>query len=161
MSRIKTILVPVDFTDYSNRAADYAAMLAKQFRATLILVHAIEPFTYSMTDTVLVTDHYTALKVIAQRLIDALRRKVGKKGVKVKTLVLRGTPYVTIVEHARKNRANLIVMGTHGRTGLEHLVLGSVAERVVRLAPCPVLTVRSAKGRRRGRARHRKPLPFL
>jgi nucleotide-binding universal stress UspA family protein len=159
MSRIKTILVPVDFTDYSNRAADYAAMLAKQFRATIVLLHVIEPFTYSMTDTVVVTDHYTALKVIAQRLIDALRRKVGRQGVKA--LVLRGTPYVTIVEHARKNRANLIVMGTHGRTGLEHLVLGSVAERVVRLAPCPVLTVGDAKGHRSGRARHRKPLPFL
>ncbi|MBI5197126.1 MAG: universal stress protein [Nitrospirae bacterium] len=147
MLKIKKILVPVDFTDYSNSVVDYAVMLARQFEAEITLIHAIEPFTYTTTDTLLVTDHYAALKEIARPLMAALHQKVSKKGVKVKSLLTRGTPHSEIVGKARKSRSNLIVIGTHGRKGLERFLLGSVAERVVRLAPCPVVTVRVDKSR--------------
>ena len=156
MAQIRTILVPVDFTEFSNRAADYAAMIARRFGAKIQLVHVIEQFTYSVTDTIQVVDHYSALRTIAQPLMDTLKNRLGRKGVKVDGLVTRGNPAFQIVEQARKNRSDLIVMGTHGRTGVQHLLLGSVAERVVRLATCPVLTVRGAGKPSRGRERVRK-----
>jgi nucleotide-binding universal stress UspA family protein len=153
---IKRIVVPVDFTDFSRRAADYATMLARRFGAKIMLVHVIEPFTYDINETMWVVDHYAALKTIAERLLAQQQKVLSRKGVTAQTFLLRGTPPFEIVDEARKRRADLIVMGTHGRTGLEHLVLGSVAERVVRLASCPVLTVGSGRV-----ARHRKPLPLI
>jgi nucleotide-binding universal stress UspA family protein len=156
MKRITRILVPVDFTDYSTRAADYAAMLARRFRATIILIHAIGPFTYDVTDAALVVDHYASLHTIADRLMTGLRNRLARRGAAVRTVIRQGNPALEIIGEARRRRANLIVMGTHGRTGLEHLVLGSVAERVVRFAPCPVLTVGSGRG-----PKHRKPLPLI
>ncbi|MEW6324872.1 MAG: universal stress protein [Nitrospirota bacterium] len=158
MQGIKRILVPVDFTEFSQRAADYAAMLARRFRASVRLVHAVEPFTYDVTDTVQVINHYQALITIADRLMKNLRDRIGKRGVAVTSVILKGSPALQVVAEAKRRRVDLIVMGTHGRTGLEHLVLGSVAERVVRLAPCPVLTVGHP---RRSRARKGKPLPLI
>jgi len=156
MKMIKRIVVPVDFTDFSRRAADYAVMLARRFKAKVVLVHVIEPFTYDINETMWVVDHYTALQAIAKRLLAQQQKAVSRKGVAARTVLLRGRPSYEIVEEARKRRADLIVMGTHGRTGLEHVVLGSVAERVVRLAPCPVLTIGSGKAPKR-----RKPLPLI
>jgi glycine betaine transporter len=146
MAQIKTIMVPVDFTEYSNRAVDYAVRIAHPFKAKIRLLHVIEQFTYSVTDTIQVVDHYAALKAIADPLMESLKGKLRRKGLAVDTLVVRGTPYLKILEQARKDRSDLIIMGTHGRTGVQHLVLGSVAERVVRLAPCPVMTVRGRPG---------------
>jgi len=156
MKSIKRIVVPVDFTDFSGRAADYAVMLARRFKARIVLVHVIEPFTYDINETMWVVDHYTALKAIAERLLAQRRKALSRKGVAVQAVLLRGRPPFEIVEEARKRRADLIVMGTHGRTGLEHVVLGSVAERVVRFSSCPVLTVGSGKG-----PKLRKPLPLI
>jgi len=156
MKMIKRIVVPVDFTDFSRRAADYAVMLARRFRAKIVLVHVIEPFTYDINESMWVVDHYTALNAIAKRLLAQQHKALSRKGVTAQTVLLQGRPSYEIVEVARKRRADLIVMGTHGRTGLEHVVLGSVAERVVRLAPCPVLTIGSGKGPKR-----RKPLPLI
>jgi nucleotide-binding universal stress UspA family protein len=156
MPQIRSILVPVDFTVYSNRAVDYAAMLARQFGAKITLLHVIEQFTYSVTDTIQVVDHYAALKEIAQPLMDALKKKLHQQGLKVESLVLRGNPSLQIIEKTRKIHPDMIVMGTHGRTGIQHLVLGSVAERVVRMSACPVITVRGSEGRRAGRVRAKK-----
>ncbi|MBI3622243.1 MAG: universal stress protein [Nitrospirae bacterium] len=156
MKSIKRIVVPVDFTDFSRRAAEYAVMLARQFRAKVVLVHVIEPFTYDINESMWVVDHYAALKAIGERLLDQQRKALTRKGMAVQTSLLRGAPAFEIIDEARRRRADLIVMGTHGRTGLQHLVLGSVAERVVRLAACPVLTVGSGKG-----LKHRKPLPLI
>ena len=140
---INKILVPTDFTDYSEGAMNYAKMMAKKLGAGLLLVHVIEPFTYSVTDTIQVVDHYGALKAIAEPLMDNLRKKIQKEKLQVDTAVLSGTPYLEIIKKARQSGADLIVMGTHGRTGVTHLLMGSVAERVVRMSHCPVLTVRS------------------
>lgn len=156
MKMIKRIVVPVDFTNFSSRAADYAVMLARRFKARIVLVHVIEPFTYDINESMWVVDHYTALKAIGDRLLTQQQKVLGKKGVTAQAVLLQGRPSYEIVEEARKRRADLIVMGTHGRTGLEHVVLGSVAERVVRLAACPVLTVGSGKG-----LKHPKPLPLI
>jgi nucleotide-binding universal stress UspA family protein len=140
---IKRIMVPTDFTDFSKRAMEYAKMIAKKLNADLLLVHVIEPFTYSVTDTIQVVDHYAALKAIAEPLMESLEKKALKEKLKVSTAVLRGTPYLEIIKKARQSGADMIVMGTHGRTGVTHLLMGSVAERVVRMAHCPVLTVRA------------------
>lgn len=139
---IRKIMVPTDFTAFSDQAVEYASVIAKRFDSTIILVHVIEPLTYDLTDTIQVIDHFVALKAIAEPILDNLQKKLLKKGLQAKTFLLKGNPYLEIVEKARKTGVDLIIMGTHGRTGIKHLLVGSVTERVVRLAPCPVLTVR-------------------
>jgi nucleotide-binding universal stress UspA family protein len=142
MRPIKKILVPTDFSPHSDYALQYALMLAGAFKARILLIHVIEPLTYSVTDTLTVTNHFEALKTIANPLLENIRKRFQKKGLKVETNVLTGVPYREILNKGRQTQADLIVMGTHGRTGMEHILLGSVAEKVVRLASCPVVTVR-------------------
>lgn len=139
---IKKILVPTDFTAYSDHAIEYAVMVARKFEAKILLVHVIEPLAYSVTDTVQVFDHYTALKTVAKPILENLQKRLLKKSLKVDIILLDGNPYLEIVKKSRQAAVDLIIMGTHGRTGIKHLLMGSVAERVVRLASCPVLTVR-------------------
>src|SRR6266446_6499506 len=141
---IRKIMVPTDFSSRSDHVIQYAAMIAKIFKARILLVHVIEPFTYSVNDMLNVLDHFTALKTIAQPLLDNARKRLLKKALAVETALLTGVPYREILQKSRRARVDMIVMGTHGRTGVEHLLLGSVAEKVVRLAACPVLTVRSS-----------------
>jgi len=138
-------MVPTDFSPGSDYVIQYAAMIAKMFKARILLVHVIEPFTYSVTDMLNVLDHFAALKTIAQPLLDNARNKLLKKGLVVETALLTGPPYREILQKSRRAGVDMIVMGSHGRTGVEHLLLGSVAEKVVRLAACPVLTVRSSR----------------
>jgi nucleotide-binding universal stress UspA family protein len=149
----------VDFTEYSNQAVDYAALMARQFKAKILLMHVIEQFTYSVTDTIQLVDHYATLKTIAQPLIEGLQKKLRKAGVKADILVAKGIPAVEISEKALKDHFDLIILGTHGRTGIQRFMLGSVAERVVRTAPCPVLAVRGIEGRPAGRRKARRVLP--
>jgi nucleotide-binding universal stress UspA family protein len=142
MTKIRKILVPTDFSPHSDQAMQYAAMIARAFKARILLVHVIEPLTYSITDTLQVTDHFVALKTIARPLLETARKRFQKEGLSVETDLLTGIPYRQILNKARRIGVDMIVMGTHGRTGVEHFLLGSVAEKVVRLAPCPVVTVR-------------------
>lgn len=139
---IKRILVPVDFSSYSDRAVSYASMVAKTFKAGITVMHVIDSLSYSVTDTLKVIEHRRALETIAGVLLDNLRKKLRAKNLKVNTHLVSGTAYREILKRSQLGKADLIVMGTRGRTGVEHFFLGSVAERVVRLAPCPVLTVR-------------------
>lgn len=142
---IKIILVPTDFTTDADRAVDFAVAIALRFKARILLVNVIEPITYGVSDAVRVEDHYrSAQSVIAPRL-NRLQQRLSRQGVRARVAVAKGTAYVEIVKQARRIGADLIVMGTQGRTGVRHLLLGSVAERVLRLAPCPVLTVRSSR----------------
>lgn len=145
---IKKILVPTDFSPHSERAADYAAMLAAGFQAKIDLLHVIEPFPYSVTDTMTVINHGEALKTIAVSLLDNARARLAQNGATVESHLTRGVPYQEILDRAREKKVDLIVMGTHGRTGVRHLLLGSVAEKVIHLAPCPVLTMTASKGRK-------------
>ncbi len=139
---IRKIMVPTDFTTYSDHAIEYAIMVARKFKAKMLLVHVIEPLAYSVTDTMQVFDHYTALKTVAKPILENLQKRLLKKGLKVDSILLDGNPYLEIVKKSREAGVDLIIMGTHGRTGIEHILMGSVAERVVRLASCPVVTVR-------------------
>lgn len=152
---IRKILVPTDFSPHSERAADYAAMLADGFQAEIVLLHVIEPFPYSVTDTMTVINHGEALKTIASSLLENARAKLEQSGATVEAHLTRGVPYEEILAWAGKKKADLIVMGTRGRTGVGHFLLGSVADRVVHLAPCPVLTMTAAKGRSKSVRRKR------
>ena len=137
----KKILVGTDFSNYADRAIEYAGMLAKTFDAKLSLLHVIESFTYSVTDTMTVIGHDKALSATAAALLENLQSELTDKGFAVDVFLAHGAPYKEIMEKAEETGADLIVIGTHGRTGMEHLLLGGVAEKVVRLAACPVLTI--------------------
>lgn len=138
-----TIIVPTDFSYASDAALGYARLLAARFGASLHLLHVVdEAGSWS--------EVYAAIPDIQDRLsLDAARRLEAMAAclpppLQATSAVVCGAPVSTIVKEAESKGADLIVMGTHGRRGVGHLLLGSVAERVVRLAPCPVLTVREA-----------------
>ncbi len=150
MAKLKKILVPVDFTKYSDEALSYAGMMAKTLNGNILLLHVIEQFTYSISDTIQVLDHYTTLKQIAEQMLEDKKKVMKKKGLKVDYVVIKGNPALGIAQIAQKKGIHLIVMGSHGRTGLQNMVLGSVAEKVVRLAKCPVLTIKGGEKNRKG-----------
>ena len=141
---MKRILVALDFSANSTRALDYAYALAKKFDAALHLVHVCEvpsALTGSMDAyAIAYTDWSQRLGEEAETELEKLRPRLT--GVKVSSEVLFGNPARGIVTAAHTNDADLIVMGTHGHSAVMHMVMGNVAERVVRTADCPVLTVR-------------------
>ena len=146
---IKRILVPIDFSASSRRALDQAAEIAVRFDATIHLIHVCDrPVIraalmdgYSLSPS----DWRQQLGVNAEAQLAEIAGRV--RGVRVSTEVLFGRPANVIVETAAKEDADLIVMGTHGHGAMMRVVLGSVAERVVRSAPCAVLTVREPHAR--------------
>ncbi|MEW6703137.1 MAG: universal stress protein [Bacteroidota bacterium] len=150
MELIKKILVPIDFSDYSKNALKYAVQFAKQFNAKISLIYVVEPIIYpadfSMgqvaipsTDIDLHSRAEDELKNLAKNMIEA--------SIAGETIIKTGKPFVEIIETAKEKDADLIIIATHGHTGVEHLLFGSTAEKVVRKAPCPVLTLREpAKG---------------
>jgi universal stress protein A len=142
---IRQILAPTDFSEFSKQAIDYALALAQTFDAKLLLLHVIEMPAYPVEGFVPPSIGTTLLEDLErQARFDLAQVLPAAPDAKVEVMrqVVVGTPYRTIVEVAEAEKVDLIVMATHGRTGLSHLVMGSVAERVVRTAPCPVLTVR-------------------
>jgi nucleotide-binding universal stress UspA family protein len=145
--RIKRILIPVDFSEDSLNALAYARVLATQFGAELFLLHVIEPIHF-ITES----DVYTQQRHLGSAQLECIAADLRGQGQRFGTVVRGGIPSKVIVETAKRSRASLIVMGTHGRTGLAHAVIGSIAEKVVRTASCPVLTVRRPD-RRAGKLR--------
>lgn len=143
---ITTILVPTDFSEYSRQALSYAEILAKTFDAKIVLIHVIDTVSYAVTESVQWTEVYARLEATIQPMLDGLIREAEKRGVAAESKLTQGVPYDQIVKTAENVNADLVVMATHGRTGMPHVLLGSVAERVLRLARCPVLTVRSRGG---------------
>jgi nucleotide-binding universal stress UspA family protein len=144
---ITKILVPVDFSPHAERAFRYAATLAHRLGAELALLHVVEdPFASGAWGAEAyvpnVPELLESLISGAERQLTTLKESAAAPGPTATTAVLTGSPSNAIVEHAKDGGFDLIVMGTHGRTGLAHAVMGSVAERVVRKAPCPVLTLR-------------------
>ena len=153
---IRRILVPTDFSATADAALDYARLLGARFGASLQLLHVLDdPF---VTEGLSGEAYMTEAPVLRSALLRDAQSRLGhrvaplrgaseiveKPGIaSVDSEVLFGHGARTIAEYARDRQADLIVMGTHGRTGVAHLLLGSVAERLVRTAPCPVLTVRS------------------
>jgi universal stress protein A len=142
--QIRTILVPTDFSSHAERALDYAIELAEVFSSRIHLLHAYHlPVQIGLPDQVMVPTEFwdQARDAAAARIQESLARLTAA-GIPCDAELLPEAAAPAIVESARHCAADLIVMGTRGRTGMTHVLLGSVAERVVRLAPCPVLTLR-------------------
>ena len=152
MTRYRRILHASDFSPASASAFARAVAAARKDRAELILVHVMGPVIPAIADGYMAPHVYEdldrAARRQAQKQLDRLAGKARTAGVRVTTLLREGSPAEQIARAARSKRADVVVMGTHGRTGLPRLFLGSVAERVVGAAPCPVLTVRGKRARR-------------
>ena len=138
------ILVPIDFSRDSEDAVDCAVGLAQQFQARLTLLHSV--YVPEAADVNLAA-YLDKIESESAEQMAARRKRVEDAGVTADSLMVRGSPSHKITETARDKQADLIVMGTHGRTGLRHMLIGSVAERVVRLAPCPVMVVPREAGK--------------
>ena len=144
---IKRILFPTDFSEASKPAEKTACDLADQFEAELHVLHILHDLFLLMPQTAdavsVSTELLKKVSNSAEEVIHSVPPTAWSLGRRVVRVVRIGPIYDTIVKYAADNDINLIVVGTHGRTGLKHAVLGSVAERVVQYAPCSVLTVRS------------------
>lgn len=146
MPDIQRILCATDFSTASTHAYQYAIELASKLTAEVILIHAYQIPAYTLPDG-MVEVPIEIESNVRERLREQLQQfvhSIDTKEVNVRTQLSDGVPYVEITHAARELKADLIVIGTHGRTGLAHLLLGSVAERVVRTSDVPVLTIRTA-----------------
>ncbi|HUZ47776.1 MAG TPA: universal stress protein [Terriglobia bacterium] len=145
MLKIKKILCPVDFSDFSAKAYDYAQSLARHYGATLLLQHVIQPMTatypyYAFPD--MVNEAFWHLDSTAEKKLDEFLAEHQAEGIQTERVVHNGMVTDCILEFAKKEGADMIVMGTHGRQGFDRLTMGSVTEKVLRKAACPVLVVR-------------------
>jgi nucleotide-binding universal stress UspA family protein len=140
------ILVPIDFSPPSDAALEYARAVATRFSASLHLLHVVEdPYRAAFAAEVYVPEIEGLRDELIADAIGRLKDRLHSSDVRElgpTTNAIIGTPAWSIVEYAGAHEIDLIIMGTHGRGGMSHLLMGSVAERVVRTAPCPVLTVR-------------------
>lgn len=144
------IVAATDFSEDSNLALGYAEELAKKFSAEVIVLHVDQPLAPVMMtpelgpsmDVGAMSRIGEEQRLMAQRELDKIVGRLRDAGLKVKSQLKVGSPFLEILHCAQNENAELIVLGTHGRTGLVHVLMGSVAERVVQKAPCPVLTVR-------------------
>jgi universal stress protein A len=144
MHKIERILVPVDFSIHSMRALEYAGFLAKRFDAKVDVLHVWKPSEYAGDEMVLLTRSEPEI-TLSTFLRNHADRQLAEflKGLPHSDRMLEsGDPATTIARVATERQYDLVVLATHGRTGLSHLMMGSVAEKVVRLCPCPVVTCR-------------------
>jgi nucleotide-binding universal stress UspA family protein len=151
-SRVPTfnkILAPTDFSEDSKLALTYAVTLAQKFSSEIIVVHVDQPLAPVMVselnpglDVSTMNRIAEEGRLLALKELDATTARLRESEVKVRSLMRVGAPFLEIIHAAQSEGTDLIVMGTHGRSGLAHVLMGSVAERVVNKAPCPVLTVR-------------------
>jgi len=142
---LKEILVPIDFSEQSRSALRYALALGKKFQDKLTLLYVVEPIPYPYDFGAafpLVVDTKDVISEANTRLADFANTGRGNSGCKIARLVRVGQPFHEICASAEELKTDLIVIATHGYTGLKHVLLGSTAERVVRHASCPVLVVR-------------------
>src|SRR5919199_1249689 len=146
MIDLRRILVPTDFSKHSANALTYAAAFAEKFGAELYLLYVAQDLAVFFPDAVSAAPPpvppVEEITAAARESLQRLVREQGLERLRVHTEACQGTPFAEIIRFAREKEIDLIVMGTHGRSGLAHVLLGSVTEKVVRKAPCPVLTVR-------------------
>jgi universal stress protein A len=137
-------LVPIDFSEDANQAVKYAIDLASKLGARMTLLHVIQllPFGSGDMGVTVPYTYFQDLEADITSRMQAYLERVTAAGLEGEIAVVRGVPFQEILETAKMQQVDLIIMGTHGRTGLQHVLMGSVAEKVVRLAPCPVLVVR-------------------
>ena len=141
---IKHILVPIDFSPYADQALEYAIELAQKLHARITLLHVIHLMPWMTGDSVTLAPgiFLEEIETEAEQLMQMSLGRLHHTGLSGETMIVYGVPFQSIIDTAKDKSADLIVMGTHGRTGLPHTLIGSVAERVVRMAPCPVLVTR-------------------
>ena len=146
MIDLHRILVPTDFSKHSHNALTYAAAFAEKFGAELYLLHVVQDLALFIPEAVSVAPPVTPpIEQMTAAVKEALQRAVREEKLDRFTVhceVREGTPFYEIIQFAKESDIDLIIMGTHGHSGLVHVLLGSVTEKVVRKAPCPVLTVR-------------------
>ncbi len=142
---IRTILVPIDFSDSARNIIEWAAHLARESKSKLVLFHAYHlPVEFQQLEgAYLPPDFWANVKSEAQASLARHEAELRESGHSVESVVREGYAATAIVDEANELGADLIVIGTHGLSGLKHMLLGSVAERVVQKAPCPVLTVKA------------------
>ena len=142
---LKRILVPIDFSEHSKDALKYAIPFARQFNASISLIYVVEPtvypadFSFGQVGFPAVEDELR--KKGAEELEELIKREIGEKVV-ADYVIRTGKAFYEIDQFARETSIDLIIIATHGHTGVEHILFGSTAEKVVRYAPCPVLVVR-------------------
>lgn len=149
MIPFKRILFPTDFSGNSQSARDYACEFAHEFGAQLHVLSVVQDAALVLPETgMFLTLPMPSVKEILDAAEESLRSVLDRAWVVAHDVVLQvavGTPFLEIIRYADEHQIDLIVMGTHGRTGMSHLMLGSVAERVLHKSLCPVLTIRSAE----------------
>ena len=138
------VLVPLDFSTYAEQALDYAIALAQKLQARVTLLHVIQPPAVVKVEGGIwpSSTFLQDLEAAVTRDMEGYLARVTAAGLAGEIAVVHGVPFQEILDTAKARQVDLIIMGTHGRTGLSHVLLGSVAEKVVRLAPCPVLVAR-------------------
>jgi len=146
MIDLKIIMAATDFSKYSRHAFLYAESMAKEYKAKLVIIHVVEdklPTFVSEYSGVPLEAIVESQEKKAWGELRAFAKSEVEASINVELMVRRGTPYVEIIKVAREKQVDLIVIATHGRNMLSHTLFGSTAERVVRKAPCPVLSVKS------------------
>ena len=147
---IKRILHASDFSPASRSALKVARHLVRALKAQLILCHAYEALPAlggePSIPASLFSQIMTSARAGASEKLEKLAKSTRGSGIRVATVLVEGPPATAVIRVAKRKGAHLIVVGTHGRTGVQRMLMGSVAERIVRLSPCPVLTVRSGRG---------------
>ena len=144
MFNIKNILLPTDFSKLSLSAAQYAVDLAKQYNAKIHLLHVIEKTPPILTIHSLDLSEEKIIKSIeddARESLNSTAAKLSEGGAEILTVLKKGLDYEEIVNYSQQNGTDVIVIATHGRTGILHTLIGSVAEKVIRYAKCPVLVI--------------------
>jgi nucleotide-binding universal stress UspA family protein len=142
---VRRILVPIDFSAHAEPVIQWAIHLAEEHGSTLILLHAYHlPVEFQQLEgAYLPQDFWASVKAEAEQNLNRYAEPLRARGLAVELIVREGYPATVIEEEAIEQRADLIVIGTRGLSGLKHLLLGSIAERVVQKSPCPVLTVKT------------------
>ena len=148
MIAFERIVVPTDFSEYSLLALDYAIEIADRFSSELHILYVIEPTLQAADMSWTTIDYETMNKEHEKSAREQLAKIVGEripKGIKADVSIVFGKPFVEIVKYATEERGDLVVMATHGRGAISHILMGSTAEKVVRKAHCAVLTVKHPK----------------
>ena len=143
MIKIKRVLVPTDFSDTARRALTYGISFAREFGAELLLVHVVENLTVGYASDLFpvpMAEVFEEISGYAKSELAKLAAEAREKGVTVREIVVQGKPSAEIVRIAAEEQTDIIVLGTHGKGMLDKALFGSTAERVIRRAPCPVLT---------------------
>jgi nucleotide-binding universal stress UspA family protein len=145
--KLKKVLVPTDFSDSARHAFIYGLSFAREYGAELVLLHVVENLTVGYASDLFpvpMAEVFQEISGYAKAELAKLAEEAKQKGVAVSELVAQGKPSAEIIRHAAENGVDMIVLGTHGKGMLDQALFGSTTERVVRRAPCPVLTVRMA-----------------